>query len=357
MTAAPRDINFMKSAMALARTGLGRTVPNPSVGCVIVKDGKVLARARTADGGRPHAETQALAQAGEAARGATAYVTLEPCAHHGHTGPCAEALVKAGIAHVVVACSDPDPRVAGKGIKILRDAGVHVDEGVCHADADAVNKGFFLRLSDNRPLVTLKIATSHDGRVATPPGQSPWITSDHARAFGHVERAQHDAIAVGINTILADDPLLTTRVAGVGHDPVRIVFDTHLRTPDTARVLNGDNVWIVCGANADDARRTAFEKRSIKIISASGLSDALRVLAENGLTRLLVEGGPTLIKSFIDGGVYDRLLWFRAPVMIGAGRDAVGDLGLEDMIARDAMRRTETRALGIDALEIYEKVR
>lgn len=349
------DLSYMQSALALARTGLGRVAPNPSVGCVIVKDHKILGRARTADGGRPHAETQALAQAGAAAQGADVYVTLEPCFHQGVTGPCSDALIKAGVARVIIACTDPDPRVAGKGTGKLRAAGIEVVENVGRDEAEEINKGFFLRLTEKRPLVTLKIASSADGRVSTPPGQSPWITSAHARAFGHVERGQHDAIAVGINTIIEDDPLLTTRVPGLDHDPVRIVFDTNLRIPDTAKILNGDNVWIVCGPNADNVRRTALERRNIKVIVAKDLKDALRVFAENGLTRLLVEGGPTLIKSFIDAGLYDRLLWFIAPVTIGAGKDAVGELGLTYMALAGVIRLMETRSLGIDALEIYTK--
>lgn len=351
------DLLYMKSALNLARQGLGRTAPNPSVGCVIVKDNIVLARARTADGGRPHAEVQALAQAGAQAKGATVYITLEPCSHQGVTGPCSEALIKAGVTRVVVACTDPDPRVAGSGIEKLRAAGIEVVENIGRAEAEDVNKGFFLRLSGNRPLVTLKIASSADGRVTTPPGQSPWITSEHARAFGHVERAQHDAIAVGINTVLADDPMLTTRVPGLDHDPVRIVFDTRLRIPATAKILNGDHVWIVCGPNADEARRTALEKKNIKLIAANDLKDALRVLAENGLTRLLIEGGPTLIGSFTKENLYDRLLWFRAPVTIGTGRDAVAELGLADLAAGGGLSLSETRRLGIDALEIYDRVR
>lgn len=351
------DLHYMKSALTLARQGLGRTAPNPSVGCVIVKDNIVIARARTADGGRPHAEVQALAQAGAAAHGATVYVTLEPCAHQGVTGPCSDALINAGVARVVVACADPDPRVAGKGIEKLRAAGIPVDEHVGRVEAEEINNGFFLRLSKNRPLVTLKIASSCDGRVSTPPGQSPWITSEHARAFGHVERSQHDAIAVGINTVLTDDPMLTTRVPGVDHDPVRIVFDTNLRVPDTAKVLNGSNFWIVCGPNADDARRTALEKKNIKVIAVNDLTDALRVFAENGLTRLMVEGGPTLIGSFIEAGLYDRVLWFVAPVTIGVGKDAVGELGLVYRAAAGVIRLAESRRLGIDALEIYDRVR
>ncbi len=351
------DLSYMKSALALARTGLGRVAPNPAVGCVIVKDRKVIARARTADGGRPHAEAQALAQAGAEAEGAAVYVTLEPCSHQGVTGPCSDALIKAGVARVVVACTDPDPRVAGKGIERLRKAGIQVDEGLCRDEAEDINKGFFLRLSGKRPLVTLKIASSADGRVTTPPGQSPWITSGHARAFGHVERSQHDAIAVGINTVIEDDPLLTTRVPGLDHAPVRIVYDTNLRVPDAAKILNGDNVWIVCGPNADSARRAALEKRNIKIIVANDLAGALRVFAENGLTRLLIEGGPTLIGSFMEAGLYDRLLWFRAPLTIGKGRDAVAELRLDALIAAGALRLSESRRLGIDALEIYQRTR
>lgn len=355
MSFSPIDKDFMRSALSLARRGLGRVAPNPSVGCVIVKDGIVLAQARTADGGRPHAEAIAIEQAGSDVKGAAVYVTLEPCAHQGKTGPCADALVKAGVHRVVIACADPDPRVAGKGAQILKDAGIIVEEGLCRAEAEAINKGFFLRLSDNRPLVTLKIASSADGRVSTPPGQSPWITGAPARAFGHIERSQHDAIAVGVNTVIADDPALTTRVRGLSHTSPRIIFDTHLRVPDTAQLLSGDNIWIVCGPEADALRRDALEKSGVKIIVANDLAAALDSFAEQGLTRLMIEGGPTLIASFITAGLYDRLLWFRAPTIIGEGRDAVAELGLADLIGRGVLRLSEQRMLGNDTLEIYEK--
>jgi diaminohydroxyphosphoribosylaminopyrimidine deaminase/5-amino-6-(5-phosphoribosylamino)uracil reductase len=356
MTFCAADNHFMRSALSLARRGLGRVAPNPSVGCVIVKDGIVLAQARTADGGRPHAETIAIEQAGPAARGATVYVTLEPCAHQGQTGPCAEALVKAGVHRVVIACTDPDLRVSGKGVAILKKGGIQVDEGVCRAEAEEINKGFFLRVRAHRQLVTLKIASSADGRVSTPPGQSQWITLEPARAYGHLERSQHDAIAVGVNTVITDDPQLSTRLRGLSHETVRIIFDTHLRVPDTAQILKGDKVWIVCGPEADAQRRDALEKQGIKIIVASDLASALENFAEQGLTRLMIEGGPTLIASFITAGLYDRLLWFRSPTLIGEGRDAVADLGLARLVEKGVLRLTEQRKLGIDTLEIYERV-
>ncbi|HQT72519.1 MAG TPA: bifunctional diaminohydroxyphosphoribosylaminopyrimidine deaminase/5-amino-6-(5-phosphoribosylamino)uracil reductase RibD, partial [Acidiphilium sp.] len=214
------DLAPMRSALALARRGLGETAPNPSVGCVILRDGVVVGRGRTAPGGRPHAETEALAMAGEAARGATAYVTLEPCAHHGRTPPCADALIAAGIARVVIAMADPDPRTDGAGIARLRAAGIEVVEGVGAAEAAEINAGFTLRLRAGRPLVTLKLATSLDGQIATRTGESQWITGAAARQLGHALRGTHDAVMVGVGTVLADDPELTCRIEGFRTTPL-----------------------------------------------------------------------------------------------------------------------------------------
>src|ERR1041385_5995279 len=206
------DAFHMRHALTLARRALGRVAPNPAVGCVIVsRDGRVLGRGWTAPGGRPHAETIALAQAGAAAKGATAYVTLEPCAHQGQTPPCAEALVRAGVKRVVATVTDPDPRVRGKGFATLRAAGIEVMECVLEREAREVNRGFFLRIEKDRPLITLKIAQSRDGKTIPPPGATRWITNEESRRFGHLLRAQHDAILVGVETVLADDPELTCR--------------------------------------------------------------------------------------------------------------------------------------------------
>ena len=230
----------MAGALALARRGLGRVAPNPAVGCVLVKDGHIIGRGWTLNGGRPHAETEALRRAGSAAKGATAYVTLEPCAHHGKTGPCAEALVAAGIARAVVAIEDPDPRVSGKGIAILQRAGIAVTMGVGQAAAAAINEGFFRRVRDRRPLFTLKLATSLDGRIATHTGESRWITGEKARAQAHLLRAEHDAVLIGSDTALIDDPKLTCRLPGLERvSPLRIVLDGRLRLPLTHDLVAG----------------------------------------------------------------------------------------------------------------------
>src|SRR3984893_7773307 len=235
---ASADLAAMRAALALAHRGLGTVWPNPSVGCVIVKDGRVVGRGSTQPRGRPHGETEALARAGAAARGATAYVTLEPCSYWGKTPPCADALIAAGLRRVVVALEDPDPRVAGAGIARLRAGGIGVEIGLGAAEAAEINAGFLQRVRLGRPLVTLKLATSLDGRIATAAGESRWITGPLARERGHLLRATHDAILVGTATVLADDPQLTCRLPGlVDRSPVRIVIDRQLRIPPSVRLI------------------------------------------------------------------------------------------------------------------------
>jgi diaminohydroxyphosphoribosylaminopyrimidine deaminase / 5-amino-6-(5-phosphoribosylamino)uracil reductase len=229
------DIHFMRQALALARRGLGRTWPNPSVGCVIVKNDHVVGCGRTAESGRPHAEAAALQEAGADAKGATAYVSLEPCAVSGREGACAPALVRAGIKRAVIACMDTNPLVFGQGIEILKEAGVDVTFGVLEEDAQELNKGFFLRFSEERPLITLKTACSLDGKVALANGQSQWITGELARRHVHSLRVQHDAVLVGIGTVKADDPMLNARVDGLVHNTVRIILDSKLETPMESR--------------------------------------------------------------------------------------------------------------------------
>jgi diaminohydroxyphosphoribosylaminopyrimidine deaminase/5-amino-6-(5-phosphoribosylamino)uracil reductase len=232
------DLPHMRAALALARRGLGNAWPNPAVGCVLVKEGRVIGRGWTQPGGRPHAETEALRRAGDAARGATAYVTLEPCSHHGRTPPCCEALAEAGIARVVMAMRDPDPRVNGRGLAMLRGAGIAVEEGLLEAEARALNAGFFRRIQAGMPVVTLKLASTLDGRIATASGESRWITGEAARREVHALRARHDAILVGSGTVLADDPDLTCRIPGMERVPMlRVVADARLRTPPSARLV------------------------------------------------------------------------------------------------------------------------
>ncbi len=259
------DAAHMRAALSLGRRGLGQTWPNPSVGCVIVRDGRVVARGVTQPGGRPHAEVVALTRAGEAARGATAYVSLEPCSHHGRTPPCADALIAAGVARVVVACGDPDPRVNGAGLARLRAAGVAVTEGVLTGEAEALQAGFLTRVRLGRPMVTLKLATTLDGRIATSGGESQWITGPDARRAAHALRGAHDAVLAGIGTVLADDPALTCRIDGYRRSqPVRVVLDRTLRTPLTATVAATaceTATWILHSPGADPVRAGGPDRR------------------------------------------------------------------------------------------------
>jgi diaminohydroxyphosphoribosylaminopyrimidine deaminase/5-amino-6-(5-phosphoribosylamino)uracil reductase len=353
----------MRHALRLAERGLGRVAPNPSVGCVIVtEDERVIGRGRTADGGRPHAETVALQQAGNHARGATAYVTLEPCAHHGQTPPCADALIEAGLRRVVVAVEDPDPRVGGRGLARLREAGIEVVTGVLAKDAARVNAGFFLKIRQNRPLVTLKIAQSLDGRTATAAGDSKWITGDASRTFGHLLRARHDAILIGIETALADDPELSCRIAGLQfQSPLRVVLDTRLRLGERSKLArSADRIPTRVYTSVQSKSVLAASGMDIVQVSrdARGRPDVgavLNDLAGRGITRLLVEGGASVHASFLDRGYADRLEVFRSPMILGgaghASIDALAALSLDEAPKFDCIARTE---IGPDLLETYE---
>ena len=359
------DRQYMQQALELAAGMLGKVSPNPAVGCVLVKDDVVIGQGSTAMGGRPHAETQALLVAGDKARGATAYVTLEPCAHHGKTPPCAEALISAGVARVVIACLDPDPRVNGKGIAAFKAAGIIVETGLCEVEAQTLNAGFFKRVKTGQPFVTLKVATSLDGMIATDSGESKWITGEEARAEGHRQRSIHDAILTGIGTVLADDPQLTVRVSGIeqSFQPLRVILDTDLKTPLSSHLVRSAKdhpVLIVCGEEAT-SKKDDLEGAGVTVCPVprkeSGLDIAavLSALGERGVTRLLVEGGAKVITSFIQTGCFDRLLWFRAPSLIGAeGIPAIGPLALEKLALRPQFVRKEICPLGEDVLEIYK---
>ncbi len=365
----PDDLHHMRAALALAARGLGNTWPNPAVGCVILRDGVVVGRGWTQPGGRPHAEAEALGRAGAQARGATAYVTLEPCNHHGRTPPCSEALIAAGVARVVVACGDPDPRVAGSGLARLREAGLEVVTGVAEAEAWALNEGFFRRVQEGRPLYTLKVASTLDGRIATRGGLSQWITGPTARAWGHGLRARHDAIMVGIGTALADDPELTCRLLGLAHrSPVRIVVDSRLRLPLTGRLVTGARAvptWIVTRDDADPARLGVIADCGVEVIQvpadSAGLPDLVQasaVLAGRGLTRVLAEGGATLAASLLRAGLVDRLEWFRAgAVMGGDGLPAVQGFGVDRLEGMARFERVAVRPAGADLAESYVRRR
>ena len=349
----------MAAALALGRRGLGSTWPNPSVGCVIERKGRVVGRGVTRPGGRPHAETVALAQAGEAARGATAHVTLEPCAHHGVTPPCADALIAAGVARVVLALRDPDPRTDGGGAARLRAAGVEVVEGVLEARARADHAGFLARVTRGRPRLTLKLATSFDGRIATASGESRWITGPEARRWVHAERLRHDAVLVGAGTARADDPSLTVRGLGSVRQPVRVVLSRGLDLdPDGAlgRGAREAPVWLLHG-EAPPARREAWEARGARLIAvragAEGLDlpAALGALGEAGLTRVLCEGGGRLAASLLAAGLADELVGFTAGVALGAeGRASLGPMGLAALADALRFELVEARAVGGDVL-------
>jgi diaminohydroxyphosphoribosylaminopyrimidine deaminase/5-amino-6-(5-phosphoribosylamino)uracil reductase len=359
------DLRSIRAALALARRGLGTVWPNPAVGCVIVDRDRVVGRGWTQPGGRPHGETEALGRAAEAARGATAYVSLEPCCHWGRTPPCTDALIAAGIRRVVVALEDPDPRVAGEGVRRLRAAGLDVDTGLCEAEAAEINAGFFCRLRNGRPLVTLKLATSLDGRIATERGESQWITGPPARERAHALRAAHDAIMVGTGTVLADDPQLTCRLPGLAHrSPVRVVIDRHLRIPLTARLISDARAvptWVLTLPAADAARRRAFLCAGATVIDIDPGSDgngslaaALAVLGERGITRLLVEGGGHLAAAFARAGLIDRLVWVHAPMLIGGeGIPAIAGIGLKALSEAPSFTRLSTETVGDDVLTVF----
>ena len=362
---ASTDLAAMRAALALARRGLGTVWPNPSVGCVIVKDGHVVGRGWTQRGGRPHGETEALRRAGAAAQGATAYVTLEPCSHWGKTPPCADALIAAGLRRIVIALEDPDPRVAGAGIERLRAAGLAVEIGLCAAEAAELNTGFLQRIRLGRPLVTLKLATSLDGRIATASGESRWITGPLARERAHLLRATHDAVLVGTETVLADDPQLTCRLPGLaGRSPVRIVIDRQLRIPPTARIIAEAAqvpTWVVTLRAADPGRQHLLRDTGVEVIAAEpdsagmiDLSAVLVLLGKRGLTRLLVEGGGRLAAALLRAQLVDRLVWLYAPVLLGGdGVPAVAALDPGAIAAMPRFERVAAEIVGEDGLTVF----
>ena len=357
------DADHMAHALRIAARGLGRTWPNPAVGCVILNAGLVVGRGWTQPGGRPHAEAMALRQAGEAARGATAYVTLEPCAHHGHTPPCAEALIAAGVSRVVSALQDPDARVSGKGHAMLRAAGIEVTENVLQSEAIRTNIGFLKRVTQNLPFVTLKLATTLDGRIATALGESRWITGPASRRAVHTMRLNHDAVLIGSGTARADDPDLTVRGLGAGHQPIRIVMDSRLSHSAESRLgqsARQSPVWLLHGPDAPSQNRAAWAGQGaflLEIPSENGHINpraALQILATQGLTRIFCEGGGTLAASLIRADLIDDLAMFTAGALIGGdGQASLAALNLT--LLKEAPRLTlrETKAIGPDAYSLW----
>jgi diaminohydroxyphosphoribosylaminopyrimidine deaminase / 5-amino-6-(5-phosphoribosylamino)uracil reductase len=357
-----RDVSFMREALKLAQSRLGLTTPNPAVGCVIVQNNKIVGRGVTGTGGRPHGETVALAKAGKRARGATAYVSLEPCAHTGQTPPCARALVAAGIARVVVGCRDPFPLVRGRGIKILRAAGIEVTEDVLEHECQRLNEGFFTRVMRGRPFLTLKLATSLDGRIAAVGGDSRWISSPESRALVHRWRREADAVMVGAATVIADNPRLTCRLEG-GRDPARVIVDGRLRAPATSKIFrqrsSAPTIVVTTAANHARAERLYHDRRGsgrteIVAAKAAGSKIDLAALAlefgGRGWSKILLEGGAHLAGAALAAGIVDRVAFFIAPLILGGGLAAVE--GLISHTVRDSIRLGPLRVtqVGTDLL-------
>lgn len=351
----------MKLALGLARRGLGRTAPNPAVGAVLVApDGTIIGRGWTQPGGRPHAETVALAQAGDAARGSTLYVTLEPCSHFGKTPPCADAVIAAGVTRVIAATGDPDERVAGRGFARLRDAGISVETGVMEAEARRLNAGHVARVTLGRPLVTLKLAQSEDGKVALPGGKPVAITGEASRARVHLMRAESDAILVGIGTVLADDPELTCRLPGMeDRSPIRIVLDAGLRTPLGAKLVRGArevSTWVFAAVDAPADQERALRDAGVEVLRVERgegglrLDQALQLLGARGITRLMVEGGPMAAKALLAAGLVDEAVMLIAPRMLGA--DAVDGLPLAALV-RAGLPEVSQERVGDDVWRTY----
>jgi diaminohydroxyphosphoribosylaminopyrimidine deaminase/5-amino-6-(5-phosphoribosylamino)uracil reductase len=362
--AAKSDRRFMALALSLGRRGLGRTWPNPAVGAVIVKNGEIVGRGWTQPGGRPHAEIEALRRAGEAARGATLYVTLEPCSHHGKSPPCADAVIAAGIARVVSALEDPNPEVAGVGHARLRSAGIAVDVGIEADVAKRDHAGHIRRMREARPQVMLKLAISADGKAAGGGGKRVAITGDAVRNRVHLLRAHSDAIMIGIGTALADDPILTCRLPGmVKMSPTRVLLDSALRLPTRLRLVQTARdtpLWVIAAERASSASEAALRGQGAEVVRAAekngqlDLAAVLKLLAARGVTRLMVEGGPTLASAFIAADLVDEALLFHSPIRIGD--DGLTALDPRARTTLDQhLKYISSEQVGPDRQECYER--
>ena len=353
------DRRFMQLALTLGRRGQGRTSPNPAVGAVIVKDGVIVGRGWTQAGGRPHAEPEALRRAGEAARGATLYVTLEPCSHFGKTPPCADAVIAAGVKRVVAAIEDPNPEVAGQGHARLRAAGITVDVGLCAAEAAYDHAGHFRRIRDKRPHVILKLAVSPDDKIGAAGGKPVAITGEAVRSRVHLMRAESDAILVGIGTVLSDDPLLTCRLPGMeARSPVRVVLDQSLRIPASSRLVHSARempLWVIGSELAEAVAATRLGAAGAQVMrmppgggAGLDLPAVLHALADKGITRLMVEGGSHVASSFVAAGLVDEIWLFR-------GTDAVGPDGVDALDALPLSQITQSPAFKVHASETFDR--
>ncbi len=344
------DIYYMNLALNLARGTLGQTAPNPVVGAVVVKDSQVIGMGAHLKAGEPHAEVHALRMAGDRAKNATLYVTLEPCSHHGKTPPCADLVIQTGIKKVFVATTDPNPQVSGFGIEKLKAAGIEVEIGLQQEEARELNKMFFYNISTGLPYVTLKSAASLDGKIATSTGESKWITGEEARNDVHQFRHQHDAILVGVNTVLKDNPSLTTRLENGGKNPIRIILDTQLRTPLQANIVTDLQAptWIVTGPDVDGKLEADFTAMGIKIIKMAEkriqIQEMLKIIGEMGVTSLYVEGGSEVHGSFLKERAFQQVITYIAPKLIG-GKLAPTSFGGEGILKMDEVVSLEIKKI------------
>lgn len=341
-----KDADYMKIAIDLARSTTGQTSPNPMVGALVVKDGAIVGMGAHLKAGEPHAEVHALRMAGEKAKGATIYVTLEPCSHYGRTPPCAEAIIQAGISKVVVATVDPNPQVAGRGVKLLREASLEVHVGMLETEAKELNEIFFHYITTGKPFVTVKTASTLDGKIATTTGQSKWITGEKAREEVHVMRHQYDAILVGVHTIIQDNPTLTARINERGRQPVRVILDTHLRIPAASRVITDSEArtWIITTKNASPERIAALGSAHVHVIvlerETISIQDVLNLLGENGITSLLVEGGSAVNGSFLKEKAINKVISYFSMKLVG-GTTAPTSFGGEGCTSMNEAVRLE----------------
>lgn len=352
-----RDEQYIKLAIDMAKTTVGQTSPNPSVGAVVVKDNEVVGLGVHVKAGEAHAEINALKMAGDKAKNATIYVTLEPCSHYGKTPPCAQAIIDAGMKRVVIASDDPNPEVAGRGIKMLENAGIEVTTGVLREQADSLNANFFHFIETGEPYVYLKTAMTLDGKIATSSGESQWITGENSRNDGHQYRRRCDAILVGVQTVINDDPKLTTRIEGNGKNPVRIILDNHLRTPLSSQLIQNDEAptWIITSSRVSPHQLKAYRSKDhVEVISlkspAIQISEVLRYLGEKDITSLLVEGGGTIADAFVRAGKVSELVAYIAPKLLG-GKDALTPVegkGFEQLKQALHLRIHSTEMVGED---------
>ncbi|MBT9383455.1 bifunctional diaminohydroxyphosphoribosylaminopyrimidine deaminase/5-amino-6-(5-phosphoribosylamino)uracil reductase RibD [Pseudooceanicola sp. CBS1P-1] len=350
----------MALALSLGRRGQGNTWPNPAVGCVLVREGRIVGRGWTQPGGRPHAEPMALRQAGPLARGATAYVSLEPCSHYGQTPPCAKALIEAGVARVVAPFADLDPRVEGRGFAMLREAGIEVATGLMTGEAARDLEGFFLNRAQGRPRITLKLALSLDGKIATATGESQWITGPEARREVHAMRMRHDAVMVGAGTARIDDPSLTVRGLGAKRQPVRVVVSRRIDLPllgTLARSAREVPVWICHGRDADGKLVSAWKELGATLIPCAlqgrqlDILSVMQGLGSHGLTRVFCEGGGALAATLLGADLVDELIVMSAGVLLGAeGRPGLGAMGIDKLSEAPRLTLAEERRIGPDMM-------